>query len=137
MGRPAQLLSYPPGLGNDDLRHWIEFKATKFNSPEPRFECALFIPPDAMNTSYKSEYESTQMGEAGLRFLQPGSTASGKAPTAWSATTDAFAAGLCRNRKHNVSAGHRVPMPRPPGPRPARSSCPGHTRTNCAASRPG
>jgi len=94
MGRPAQLLSYPPGLGNDDLRHWIEFKATKFNSPEQRFECALFIPPDAMTTSYKSEYESTSMGEAGLRFLQPGGTASGKEPTAWTATTDAFSAGL-------------------------------------------
>lgn len=95
MGRPAQLLSYPPGLGNDDLRHWIEFKAFKFlNSREKTFECALFIPPDAMGTSYKSEYESTQMGEAGLRFLQPGGTASGKAPDFWSATTDAFAAGI-------------------------------------------
>jgi hypothetical protein len=92
MGRPGQLLSWPPGLGNDDLQHWIEFKATKFNTATEMFACALFIPPDAMTTSYKSEYESTAMGEAGLRFLQPGGTASGKEPTFWSATTDALSA---------------------------------------------
>ena len=94
MGKPGQLLSYPPGLGNADLQHWIEFKATKFNTATEMFACALFIPPDAMTTSYKSEYESTAMGEAGLRVLQPGGSASGKEPTNWSATTDAFSAGL-------------------------------------------
>jgi hypothetical protein len=92
MGRPAQILSWPPGLGNDDLQHWIEFKSFKFNTKSVRLDCALFIPPDSMTTGYKSEYETTQMGQAGLHFLQTGGTASGKEPTAWSATLDALSA---------------------------------------------
>ena len=93
MARPAQILSWPPGLGNDDLQHWIQFKSFKFNTKTVQLDCALFIPPDAMTTAYKSEYESTSMGEAGLRFLRTGESASGKEPTIWSTTMAALSAG--------------------------------------------
>ena len=93
MGRPAQILSWPPGLGNDDLQHWIEFKSFIFNTKTVALDCALFIPPDAMTTSYKSEYESTAMGETSMRWLKTGESASGKEPSVVSSTWDFISAG--------------------------------------------
>ena len=98
MGRPAQILSWPPGLGNDDLQHWLEFKSFIFNTKTVALDCALFIPPDAMTTSYKSEYESTALGETSMRWLKSGETASGKEPTVTSMASDAAGAAMTSAR---------------------------------------
>jgi hypothetical protein len=86
-------LSWPPGLGeNTDLQHWIEFKSYVFNKPTNNLNIALFIPPDALSTSYKSEYEASSLGEAGLNFLRTGESPSGKEPSIASASWDALTA---------------------------------------------
>jgi hypothetical protein len=54
-------------------------------------DVALFIPPDALTTSYKSEYESTAFGETSMRMLSNRS-ASGKEPTITSITQDFMSA---------------------------------------------
>ena len=94
MARPAQILSWPPGLGNEDLQHWIEFKSFIFNTKTVAIDCALFIPPDAMTTSYKSEYESTSFGETSLTWLKSGASASGKEPTITQSATEFLAAAI-------------------------------------------
>ena len=91
MARQPKILSWPPGLGNDDLRHWIQFKSFIFNTKTVGVDVALFIPPDALTTSYKSEYESTAFGETSMRALVNRS-ASGKEATVVSQAKDAAAA---------------------------------------------
>jgi hypothetical protein len=61
-------------------------------------DCALFIPPDALTTSYKSEYESTAFGETSMRWLKSGDTASGKEPTVTSMASDAAEAAMTSAR---------------------------------------
>ena len=92
MARQPKILSWPPGLGNDDLRHWIQFKSFIFNTTTVGVDVALFIPPDALSTSYKSEYESTAFGETSMRALVNRS-ASGKEATVVSHAKDMLIAG--------------------------------------------
>jgi len=60
----VQYLEYPSNLG-DDIRHWISFTGFDFKSKAPTLDIALYIPGDALQTSYKSEYESTSLGMMG------------------------------------------------------------------------
>ena len=72
--RPMQYMEYPSNLGNSTggrggnnsgIENWIAFEATGFKSQRPTFEVALYIPGDALTTSYKSEYESVSLGGLG------------------------------------------------------------------------
>ena len=57
-------LSYPPNLG--ELKHWVYFRAKDYKSVtrEAKWDCQLYIPPDALATSYKSDYEAAALGMA-------------------------------------------------------------------------
>lgn len=61
---PMQYYEYPSNIGgmSGQTDNWIAFEATGFKSQRPTFEVALYIPGDALTTSYKSEYESTGLG---------------------------------------------------------------------------
>jgi len=63
---------YPEYLGNG-LMHWISFEGFAFNrgtsTGSPTLDICLYIPPDALQTSYKSEYTSVSMGQIGGRAL--------------------------------------------------------------------
>ena len=63
---------YPEYLG-EGLKHWISFEGFSFNrgtnSGSPTLDICLYIPPDALQTSYKSEYSSVSMGQIGGRAL--------------------------------------------------------------------
>ena len=54
---------YPPTIGGE-LKHWVQFNSFTFKGPdkEPNLDVALYLPPDALSTSYKSNYESTALG---------------------------------------------------------------------------
>jgi len=72
---PMQYYEYPSNLGNSTaalggsaaagIENWIAFEAFDFKSQRPVFEIALYIPGDALNTSYKSEYEAVNLGGLG------------------------------------------------------------------------
>jgi len=58
-------LQWPPELGaagNTDsgLQHWVQFEGSSFKGRTPTCDIALFIPPDALSTGYKSEYENVE-----------------------------------------------------------------------------
>ena len=57
-----QYLQYPSNIGQD-VNHWISFTARDFKSHANTLDIALYIPGDALNTSYKSDYESVGMGK--------------------------------------------------------------------------
>ena len=63
---------YPEYLG-EGLKHWISFEGFSFNrgtnSGSPTLDICLYIPADALQTSYKSEYTSVSMGQIGGRAL--------------------------------------------------------------------
>ena len=68
--QPMTYLEYPSNLGKlpaggNDLDQWISFEAFDFKSQKPTLAIALYIPGDALNTSYKSEYESVALGGLG------------------------------------------------------------------------
>ena len=52
---------YPEYLGNG-LMHWISFEGFAFNrgtsTGSPTLDICLYIPGDALQTSYKSEYSA-------------------------------------------------------------------------------
>ena len=56
---------YPHYLGGD-LIHWISFEAFEFSrgsgNGKPSLDIALYIPGDALQTSYKSEYSAAAVG---------------------------------------------------------------------------
>ena len=103
--QPMTYLEYPSNLGKlaaggNDIDNWISFEAFDFKSQRPTLAIALYIPGDALNTSYKSEYESVALGGLGAgvdkaaKALQnPGAVASGmsiqKLKDVLSATTSA------------------------------------------------
>ena len=61
-------LEYPSTLKGDTVQHWISFQAFEFkgqDSATPTLNIALYIPNDALQTSYKSNYESTALGGLG------------------------------------------------------------------------
>jgi len=69
---PAQskpvLLEYPStiGKGSSDIDNYMMFEAFDFKKPTKQtLNIALYIPGGALNTSYKSEYESVALGGAG------------------------------------------------------------------------
>jgi len=90
---PIQYLEYPSDIGYEGKNgqiagggtdNWISFEATGFKSQKPTLDIALYIPGDALNTSYKSEYESVALGGLGAgvdkatKALQnPGAAAAG------------------------------------------------------------
>ena len=62
-------LEYPSTLaskGGTGVQHWISFKAFEFKGDKPQtLDIALYIPSDALQTSYKSSYESAGLGAVG------------------------------------------------------------------------
>ena len=68
----ARRYNYPEYLG-EGLKHWISFEGFAFNrgagSGSQTVDIALFIPPDALQTSYKSEYTTTSLGQLEGRAL--------------------------------------------------------------------
>ena len=58
-------LEYPSNIGSD-IKHWISFAAFDFkNRDRKTLDIALYIPGDALSTSYKSDYETSAMGSMG------------------------------------------------------------------------
>ncbi len=60
-GMGIQYLQYPGNIGSE-VNHWISFMGKDFKSHRDTLNIALYIPGDALTTSYKSEYESTSLG---------------------------------------------------------------------------
>jgi hypothetical protein len=57
-----QYLQYPSTIGQN-VNHWISFSARDFKTHNNTLDIALYIPGDALSTSYKSDYESVGMGK--------------------------------------------------------------------------
>jgi len=66
---PCQYYEYPSDIGNysggSGTDNWISFEAFSFKSQMKTLDVALYIPGDALNTSYKSEYEAVALGGLG------------------------------------------------------------------------
>ena len=64
---PAFHAHYPSTIGqNPDHNNWISFESFSFkNRDAQNLDIALYIPGDALTTSYKAEYESAQLGGLG------------------------------------------------------------------------
>ena len=64
---------YPEYLGGN-LKHWISFEGFEFSrgvgNGSPTVDIALYIPADALQTSYKSEYSAASLGQIGGRALE-------------------------------------------------------------------
>ena len=62
--RKTERFEWPPELGtsDDQINHWVEFSSYEFKGQNPRLSIALYIPPDALNTGYKSEYKQMEVG---------------------------------------------------------------------------
>ena len=63
-------LEYPSTIGGGKeggaIQHWISFNAFDFkNKSTQTLSIALYIPNDALQTSYKSNYESASLGALG------------------------------------------------------------------------
>ena len=56
-------LEYPPSVGQS-LKHWVTFEAFDFRDHKQTLGIDLYIPPDALTTSYKSDYEAAALGQA-------------------------------------------------------------------------
>jgi len=56
-------LEYPPSIGQS-LKHWVTFEAFDFRTNGQTLGIDLYIPPDALATSYKSDYEAAALGQA-------------------------------------------------------------------------
>jgi len=65
----TQYLHYPPSIG-DTLKHWVSFQAFDFRSHNETLNIALYIPPDALSTSYKSDYEAETLGQIQGRAVE-------------------------------------------------------------------
>ena len=66
----TQYLEYPSTLGGGpeggSIQHWISFKAFDFKAKGTQtLDIALYIPSDALQTSYKSSYEAASLGALG------------------------------------------------------------------------
>ena len=55
-------LEYPPSIGQS-LKHWVTFEAFDFRDHKQTIGIDLYIPPDALATSYKSDYEAAALGQ--------------------------------------------------------------------------
>ena len=59
-------LEYPSTLGDDTVQNWISFKAFDFKVKRKlTLDIALYMTSDALQTSYKSSYESASLGALG------------------------------------------------------------------------
>jgi len=60
-------LQYPLTIGGgyDDIDNYMMFEATDFKSQRVTLNVAMYIPGGALNTTYKSDYESVQLGGLG------------------------------------------------------------------------
>jgi len=65
----TQYLEYPPSIGQS-LRHWVTFEAFDFREHFQTLDVALYIPPDALATSYKSDYEAGALGQVLGRMVE-------------------------------------------------------------------
>ena len=65
----TQYLEYPPTIGQS-LRHWVTFEAFDFREHFQTLDVALYIPPDALATSYKSDYEAGALGQVLGRMVE-------------------------------------------------------------------
>ena len=65
----VKYLEFPSNLGSFNagaIPHWISFQAFSFKAKgKKNLDIALYIPGDALTTSYKSEYESASLGALG------------------------------------------------------------------------
>ena len=68
----TQYLEYPSTLGGGpeggSIQHWISFQAFDFKDQDAAtalLNIALYIPSDALQTSYKSSYEAASLGAVG------------------------------------------------------------------------
>ena len=77
-----QYYEYPSYIGGG-LLHWINFDGYAFNrglsTGKHTVDIALYIPPDALQTSYKSDYTTVDMGQIGGRALAAAQKAGGGA----------------------------------------------------------
>ena len=80
---PKSPKMWPTNLQTSDHAHWVQFRSFDFIKREQIVDVALFMPPDALSTSYKSEYESSEVGHAGAKIMQK---LSGKEATVGSVT---------------------------------------------------
>ena len=64
---PSTLGAGPGGMAQGGgIQHWISFKAFDFKSNQAQtLDIALYIPNDALQTSYKSSYEAASLGAVG------------------------------------------------------------------------
>ena len=58
------LLEYPStiGKGTSDIDNYMMYEAFDFKTQRQTLNIALYIPGGALNTSYKSDYESVALG---------------------------------------------------------------------------
>ena len=65
----VQDYEYPSSLlqqgGDASMDNYMMFEAKDFKKQQPTLNIAMYIPGGALNTSYKSSYESVQLGGAG------------------------------------------------------------------------
>ena len=61
------LLEYPSTIGGgfSDIDNYMMFEATNFKSQQKTANIAMYIPGGALNTTYKSDYESVALGGIG------------------------------------------------------------------------
>jgi hypothetical protein len=62
-------LQYPPSVG-ESLKHWVTFDAFDFRTHDQTLGISLYIPPDALTTSYKSDYEAETLGQIQGRAVE-------------------------------------------------------------------
>ena len=64
-------LNYPTGIGEGSGAHWVSFKGYSFkNKNKQTLDIALYIPGDALSTSYKAEYEAASLGAVQGKALE-------------------------------------------------------------------
>lgn len=89
-------LNWPPELGTSggSIMHWVHFQAHSFKGDALTTDIALFIPPDAMSTGYKSDYKNLEMGSGGAEAMKAAQAGKGTAGLAelWE-TAAAYAKG--------------------------------------------
>jgi len=62
---PVQYYEYPSTIGKGTSENWISFESFNFKTQNPALNIALYIPGGALNTSYKSDYETASLGALG------------------------------------------------------------------------
>jgi len=98
--RKVDRFNWPPelGTGDDNINHWVEFSSYDFKGQSPRLTIALYIPPDALHTGYKSEYKNMELGQGFMNAFNEAKGSDGSTldvvKAAWDAATGQFSEGL-------------------------------------------